>query len=447
MSPQRRTALVSVVAAAVLIAIKLVPGLASGSLGLVAEAVHSGTDLVAALLTFFAVGVAARPADPGHQYGHGKAEHLAALAEAGVLALLSVGVAALAVARLAGWVESEVDPVWWAFAAVGLVIVVDISRTVVSLRAARRYASAALFSNALHFGSDLAGTLAVLVGLIAAAAGYAGGDSLAALFVAGLVLVAATRLMRRNVDVLMDRAPADAVAAAREAIERIEPPVDVRRLRLRQAAGRAFVDVVIGVADEAGLAQAHAAADRVEAAVERVLPESDVVVHVEPRGGDPGVRERVRVAAMGVPQVREIHNLFVVDLGGQVEVSLHLKLPGDLRLEDAHEVAEQVEREIVAAVPEVAAVQTHIEPLAEPAPGQEIAYDPGEVERVVLATTGQAPRQTRFLDTDEGLIVFLTLGLDPASTLAEAHELASGVEERIRRALPGVADVIVHTEP
>jgi len=121
-SPQRRTALVSIVAASVLIAVKLSTGVASGSLGLVSEAVHSGTDLVAALLTFFAVGYAGRPADEGHPFGHGKAEHLAALAEAGILSLVSIGVAALAVARLAGWISSEVEPQWWAFAAVGLVI-------------------------------------------------------------------------------------------------------------------------------------------------------------------------------------------------------------------------------------------------------------------------------------------------------------------------------------
>ena len=118
---------------------------------------HSGTDLVAALLTFFAVGVAGRPADRSHPYGHGKAEHLAALAEAAVLVLVSVGVAMFAVLRLTGVIETEVDAAWWAFAVVIAVIAIDLSRTVVSLRAARRYSSAALLSNALHFGSDLAG--------------------------------------------------------------------------------------------------------------------------------------------------------------------------------------------------------------------------------------------------------------------------------------------------
>ncbi|MEP6893581.1 MAG: cation diffusion facilitator family transporter, partial [Gaiellaceae bacterium] len=309
MAPQRRTALISVAAAIVLIAVKLASGLTSGSLGLVAEAVHSGTDLVAALLTFFAVGYAVKPADSSHPYGHGKAEHLAALGEASTLALVSVGIAALAVARLAGWARVDVRAAWWTFAAVGVVLAVDAVRTVVSWRAARAYSSAALLSNALHFASDFAGTSAVLLGLVAVRAGWQAGDSLAAFFVAALALLAAARLMRRNVDVLMDQAPADAVEAARDAIEALEPPVVLRRLRLRQAAGHAFADVVIGVAPGAVVGQGHAAADHVEAAVHRVLPGSDVVVHVEPVGDEAGLPERVRAAAMGVVPVREVHNL------------------------------------------------------------------------------------------------------------------------------------------
>src|SRR5262245_31158096 len=447
MTPQRRTALASVVAAGVLIAVKLATGLASGSLGLIAESLHSGTDLIAALLTFSAVGIAGKPADRGHQYGHGKAEHLAALAEAAVLSLVSVAVAALAVARIAGWAHVDVTAEWWAFAAVAVVLGIDLSRTVVSLRTARRYESAALLSNALHFGSDFAGTLAVLAGLIWVRAGWPEGDSVAALFVAVLVLGAAARLMRRNVDVLMDRAPADAVAAARKAIVALQPPVQLRRLRLRYAGGRVFTDVVIGVSSGAAVGQGHAAADRVEAAVNRALPGSDVVVHVEPLGEELDVRERIRAAAMGVSHVREIHNLTVIDTADGREVSLHLKLPGDTSLVSAHEVAEQVERAIETAVPEVVAVQTHIEPLAAESSGTVVERDTAEVERIVVEATGTQPREVRFLTTGDGLVVFLTLGLSAEVTLAEAHARASAIEERIRAALPDVGDVLVHTEP
>lgn len=447
MTPQRRVALVSVGAAVALMAIKLATGLASGSLGLVSEALHSGTDLVAALLTFFAIGVAGRPADRSHPYGHGKAEHLAALAEAFVLLLVSVAVGALAVARLAGWIEIETTTAWWVFTAVGVVIVIDISRTLASVRAARRYSSPALASNALHFGSDLIGTMAVLAGLIAVRSGWQEGDSLAALFVAFLVIVAAARLIRRNVDVLMDRAPDDAVRAARAAIAAIEPRVEVRRLRLREAAGRTFTDVVIGVSPGAAVGQGHAVADRVEAAVQSALPGGDVVVHVEPAGEEALLRERVRESAMSVARVREIHNLSVIELPDGVHVSLHLKLPGELPLDQAHALAEQVERAIVEGVDEVVDVQTHLEPLAELAAGRELDDDPAELQRIVLGVTGAPPRSVRFLRTDEGLVVFLTLGLDPTASLAAAHRTASSVEERIRGELPGVAEVIVHTEP
>ena len=452
MSPQRRTALVSVGAACLLIAIKLITGVASDSLGLVSEAVHSGTDLVAALLTFFAVGVAVRPADPGHQYGHGKAEHLAALAEAAALVLVSIGVATLAVLRLAGVIATQVDAAWWTFAAVAVVLAIDFSRTLVSLRAARRYESAALLSNALHFGSDLGGTLAVLAGLIAAALGWPQGDSIAALFVAFLVVSAAARLIRRNVDVLMDRAPADAVEAARQAIAQNVPEVSLLRLRLRQAGGRHFVDVVIGVSPGAAVGQGHAAADAVEDAVGRALPEADVVVHVEPEPSAVALRERAQEAALRVPRVREIHNVNVLTVDGHTEVSLHLKLPGSLSLGEAHAVAEQVERAIVEALPEVDTVQTHLEPLAETGEAHalaaaEVARDSESVLRIVREETGSAPRELRFLDTDEGVIAFLTLGLDPGAELQEAHATASAIEERIRRERPEIAEVIVHTEP
>jgi cation diffusion facilitator family transporter len=442
---QRKAALWSVFAALALIALKLGTGLATHSLGLVSEAAHSGTDLIAALLTFFAVGVAVRPADPGHQYGHGKAEHLAALAEGAILVLASIFIMWRAIMRLVNGGQT-VHVTWYALLVMGFVICIDVARTTASWRGARAYSSPALASNALHFGSDLAGSLAVLAGLLLARAGYPGADAVAGLFVATLVLIAAARLMRRNVDVLMDRAPADAEEAARLAIVGVRPPVQLRRLRMRQAAGRFFADVVIGVDFGAAVGQGHAAADLVERAVQAALPEADVVVHVEPAETDGAVRERAHAAALGVPRVREVHNVSVVSVESGTELSLHLKLPGELPLEEAHAIAEQVERAIEQAVPEVSSVQTHLEPLGEEAAGTEVAGDAETVSRIVRAELGVEPAELRFVDTDEGLVAYLTLRLG-ADTLAAAHADASRIEELIRRERPEIADVVVHTEP
>jgi cation diffusion facilitator family transporter len=426
--------------------IKLATGLDTGSLGLLTEAAHSGTDLVAALLTLFALGIAGRPADPSHQYGHGKAEHLAALAEAAILVAASLFIAWRAVLRLTGGSGAEVDPAWYAVGVVLVVIAIDASRVVVSQRAAQRYGSAALQASAVHFGSDLAGSLAVLAGLLLARAGYPEGDSLAALFVALLVLFAAGRLIRWNVDVLMDRTPTEAEEAARLAITALDPSVELRRLRMREAAGRHFADVVIGVPPGAAVGQGHAAADAVEAAVQLAVPGTDVVVHVEP-GAEAAIRERALAAALGVPRVREVHNVTVLSVGGETEVSLHLKLPGELPLEEAHEIASQVEAAICAALGEIDTVQTHLEPLTEVGHGREAEVDRRSVVAAVTAAVGNEPRELRFLHTREGLVLFLTLGIDPAASLADAHALASDVEARIRETRPDIADVIVHTEP
>jgi cation diffusion facilitator family transporter len=444
---QRRTALVSVLAALALIGLKLAAGLEADSLGLLSEAAHSGTDLVAALLTFFAVGVSGRPADPGHPYGHGKAEHLTALAEAAILVALSLFIAFEAVVRLAEG-GGEVEATAFAFAAVGIVMVIDASRALVSLRAARRFQSPAFATNALHFASDFAGTTAVLAGLLVARGGYPEADALAALFVSVLVLTAAGRLMRQNVDVLMDRTPARAHEAAREAIEQLEPEVELRRLRMRTAAGRHFADVVIGVPPAAGIEQGHAAASAVEAAVEGALPGSDVVVHVEPEEAS-AIRERAHAAALRSPRVREIHNVVVLEVAGRIEVSLHLKLPGTFSLAEAHDVANEVEAEILASVPEVDAVQTHLEPLEEAAVAWPLRAGSAEEEmrRIVRELTGSEPRELRLVEKEDGVMAFLVLGLYPDRSLAEVHALASRVEERLRREFPEIAHVVVHTEP
>jgi len=447
-----RSALGSVVAAAFLVTLKLVAGLLSGSLGLVAEAVHSGTDLVAALLTFLALRVAIRPPDRDHPYGHGKAEHLAALGEGGFLVLASAFIGVQAVSRLTAGSQHEVNANAWTFGVLAVVLVVDISRLVVSHRAAVRHGSPALASNALHFASDMVGTIAVLIGLVFTASGTPEADSVAALVVAVLVIVAAVRLMRRNVNVLMDATPEEAQAVARAAIADAEPEIELRRLRVRAAAGRNFVEATVAVPPDAALGEGHAVADSIEEAVRGALPGSDVVVHVEPGAGEGDLRERASAAALTVRGVREVHNVRVVDVEGHPELSLHLKLPAELGLGDAHDIACAVEAAINRAVPEVIDVHTHIEPLSAGAEGaeprrSEVADEERIVRRIVRGLTGGEAEALRFRAGDDGLVVLLTVRLDGAQTLDQAHHVASELERRIRAQAPSIDEVIVHTEP
>jgi cation diffusion facilitator family transporter len=448
----QRTALVSVGAAIFLVTVKLVTGLITGSLAFVAEAVHSGTDLVAALLTLFAVRVAVRPPDQEHHYGHGKAEHLAALGESAFLLLVSLFIAFESASRLIDGSGHGVEATWWAIAVIVVVIGVDASRAVVSRRAARRHASAALGANALHFASDLAGSVAVLIGMIFVAAGEPTADSAAALFVAALVVGAALRLAVQSVDVLMDRASVDAEERIRQALARIGEHVELRRVRVRHAAGRYFVDLVVGVAPDAGVTQAHATADAIEDAVAAELGAADVVVHVEPVTTAGDLRERATAAASAAPEVREVHNVRVMHVPDGYELSLHVKLPRELSLTEAHDVVERLEERVHAEVPELRDVHTHIEPLsstdwATTPPTGETETERRAIEEAVRRVTGSAPLRVGFRDGEAGRVALVTVTLPGDQPLPSAHRHAGAIEEAVRERCPRLADVIVHTEP
>ena len=446
---QRRTTVISIITASSLMVLMLGVGLATGSLGLISTGIESTGDVVAAVVTFFAVRVGARPADESHPFGHRRAENLSALAEASILLGGGFIVVIEAVQRLLGH-GTSLSARWYVFAVISVAIVVNITRALIAYRSARRYGSAALRSNSFHFASDVGGSIAVLVGLIVVRAGFHDGDAISALVVACFIFTAAGRLIFENALVLMDTAPVQAQSLARDAIAGLSPEIELDRLRLRESGGRYFADVVVAIPPGRAVVEGHAAANEVEHAIEQVLPNTDVVVHVEPSRRGLTLRDRVLAIALSEPTVSEAHDITIFDHGDQHSVSLHLKLPADSSLVGAHEVAERVEDNI-RALPEVSDVRTHLEPLEQPIAADPTASeDPHALEtiRTVVERYASSPaRDLRLLPTQDGEVLFITVSVGPAATLNQAHQLASDLEEELRQVLPTIADVVVHTEP
>ena len=447
---ERRTATGSLIAAGVLMALMLVAGILSGSLGLVSSGLDASGDVVAATVTLFAVRLGARPADREHPYGHRRAQNLSALAEASILLAGGAVVVAEAIRRLASG-STPLDTHWYVFAVISVAIAVDVVRVAASARSARRYQSAALRSNAFHFASDALGAVAVLAGLVAASAGFRAGDAIAAIVVAAILFAASVRLILDNARVLMDTAPADAVKRARDAIASVAPAVELHRLRVRESGGRYFADVVVSVPPGRAVVAGHAAADEVEEAINGALPGSDVVVHVEPQRRGLDLRDQVLAIAMSEPDVLEAHDITIFEHGERVSVSLHLKFSADSSLREAHAIAERIEAAIRELSP-VSDVRTHLEPLEQPvAPDPSKIRDDAEtiavIRELVREQTGNEAREVRVLPTERGIVVFLTVSISKRASLANAHEQASELEEALRKRLPRIDDVVVHTEP
>jgi cation diffusion facilitator family transporter len=446
MSTARRTALLSFLAAVALTAVKLVVGLATSSLGILAEAAHSALDAAAALLSLYAVGVAERPADAQHQYGHGKAQHLAALSESVFLGAVAVWIGVEAVLRLRSG-GGDVQAHWYAFVLLGGVLAVDAGRSLVSFRTGRSERNAALLASAWHFASDFAGTTAVIIGLAAVSAGIPRGDAVAALTVAALVLVAATRLAARNVDALMDRAPSGLTRLIEQVARAVPGVAEVRSVRVREAGGERFADVVIGVSRLEGLERSHQTMDQVEEAVGSRIGPAQVTVHVEPIAGGEAPNERVAAAALRVPGVVETHNITVLEEGpaGRA-ITLHVRLAQDMPMRDAAAIVERLKHEIRSEFG-VARVYAHVEPSALGAqPAHDVAGDEPDIVRTAeRAVRGLAGEDAEVVVYRQGgrLLVVTSLKARPGQSVREAHLLASRVEDAVRDALDSVDDVIV----
>ncbi len=280
----------SVVAAIGLTGFKIVVGIVTGSLGILAEAAHSGLDLVAALMTLFAVRVSGKPADTRHLYGHGKVENLSALFETLLLLVTCVWIIYGAAHRLvAHRLEIEVNV--WSFAVMATSIVVDVSRSRMLYRTARKYNSDALEADALHFRTDIWSSSVVIIGLIcvkisdwvAGAAFLRSADALAAIAVALIVVHVSVKLGLKTIQALVDAAPAGAEQRIIAAVEALPGVADCHHVRVRFSGARPFVDIHVTLDGSQTLREAHDLTERIEHAIEEILPEADVTVHPEPR--------------------------------------------------------------------------------------------------------------------------------------------------------------------
>jgi cation diffusion facilitator family transporter len=286
---KNRVARTSVFASLLLTATKIVVGVLTGSLGILSEAAHSALDLMAALMTVLAVRASARPADADHPYGHGKFESLSALFETLLLLGTCVWIIREAVLRLL-YQPAKVEVNVWSFAVILLSIGVDVSRSRALRKAAKRYRSAALEADALHFSTDVWSSSVVLFGL--ALVGLARildlpwlvkADALAALAVAGIVVWVSVGLARKTLGDLLDAVPEHLVEQARAAALAVPGVAGVTRVRMRRTGGEWFSDIAIQVDRESSTEQSHQVADAVEATLAQLMPGGDVVVHVEPQ--------------------------------------------------------------------------------------------------------------------------------------------------------------------
>jgi cation diffusion facilitator family transporter len=447
----------SVLAALVITALKALVGLSTGSLGILSEAAHSALDLIAALITFFSVGVSDKPADADHQYGHGKVESFSAFLETGLLLLTCAWVIYEAVLRLF-FRHVDIEPSIAAFAVMLFSMAIDWWRSRVLGRIALKYNSQALEADALHFSTDiwsggmvLLGLVLVLVGRTYHIAWLRNADPVSALFVAGVIVHVSWRLARRTVDVLLDAAPAGVRAQITDAVSHVEGVLEVDRVRIRRVGNRYFADLAVGFARTVTFQRSEQLVEAVTAAVQRVLPDADVTVQPLPRAQrSENTFDRIR--AVATRHNLNVHDISVQDLAGQLHVEQHVELDERMTLKQAHDQVTELEADMRRGVPEIADILTHIE--SEPATiekPEELVSD-AQLERRLKVAATQFPE---ILDVHEFIIkrvrgrlyVSCHCTLSDDLPLSRVHDIQTELEIRFKQDAPELFRVLIHPEP
>jgi cation diffusion facilitator family transporter len=458
---KKSAALLSVGSALLLVSLKAFLVIRTGSLGVLSEALHSGLDLIAAIITFLSIRVSDQPADERHPYGHGKFENFSAFVETGLLVLTALYVIYEAFDRLF-FHTVHIQPSVTAVLVLLVALSIDITRARKLSRVAAKYSSEALEADALHFSTDVWSTIVVIAGICLVWAGerwnvpwlvYA--DALAGLTVAAVILWVGSRLGKRTLDALLDAAPEGLQEQIMRAVGQMDGVLNVQRVRLRRAGNRYFVDATVSVPRTASLEQVHAWSDAIEQRVGEIVP-SDVVVHAEPRApkGEPFFDS---IRAVAQRSGLAIHDLFAQQNDGRLFVELHLELDPHLMLKEAHQRATELEEKIRELRQEPMEVNIHIEPLGTaisvPDSGAE---DLRDLARALEAFLNGLTAEYHELVNSHNVIVRQVAHHILASChcvmrgelpITEVHDVTGALEDRVKERFPQISRITIHPEP
>jgi cation diffusion facilitator family transporter len=451
----------SVLAASGITALKIITGLSTGSLGMLSEAAHSAIDLVASTLTLFSVRLSDQPADEAHSYGHGRVESLSAFVETGFMAASSVWIIVEASRRIHHfWRGEPLDLKFsiWPLLVLLLSIVVDYTRSRHLAKVAKQAHSQALEAEALHFGTDIWSSFAVLVGILASYAGrhyHVRGlelaDPIAALIVSCIILKVTAQLARETVDALLDATPPGMRSQLMEAIRGVDDVLSVDDLRMRRSGMRYFADVSIGVPRTATFQRSEQIVLAATEAVQRVMPGTDVVVRTVPFASkSESVFDRVRAVAQRSNLA--IHDVTVQGMESGLAVEMHLELPEHTPLREAHDITTAIEAEMLREVPEISSIITHIEAeggTIEPA----VRIDDDRVLEVQVRRAAEAfpeiedVHDVEAFRTGDHLQMSCHCSMPDDLPMGSVHRIITQMEAAFLRERPDVDRLLIHPEP
>jgi cation diffusion facilitator family transporter len=442
-----RTLKLSAVAIFSVVIVEVVIGLVVNSLAVLSDGLHALLDALSTVMLFVATRASLKPPDEEHMYGHEKFEAIGGLIGGIVLVGVAILVFYEAGVRLLGGVQVNESLELVGFFAIGYTFCIDIFRVTI-FRGAGHSQSTSVKAGFYDAVSDLGSTIIAFLGFGLATLGVYYGDSVASIFLGSMLVFLSIRLARASIMELSDTASKEIVQKIRKQITTHEGVLKNENLRVRKVGSKIFIETTVQVSSRMSLDDAHALASKIEADLEAAFGNVDATIHIEPSEKEPEMKQLVEKLAT-VEGVRGVHDVATVYASGKLYITLHAYVDPRLPVEEAHEIADKIESKMHAEIKQLENVTVHLEPYG--AEVRAVEVDEEELKRIVQKVAkdveGSLYVERIVTYTAEGKrYINLDCCFTKQVLIAEAHEIASRIEEELRERFADSV-VTVHIEP
>ncbi|MGA2680728.1 MAG: cation diffusion facilitator family transporter [Candidatus Bathyarchaeia archaeon] len=417
------------------------------SLAILSDGLHALLDAVSTIMLFVAVRASIKPPDEEHTYGHEKFETIGGLIGGVTLVAVALLIFYEAAIRLMMGTQIYRGVEFAGFIAVGYAIFIASLRVTV-FRKSQHIESPSMRVGFYDAISDLGSTLLALVGFSLAALGFFYGDAIASIFLGAMLSYLSVKLVRTSVMELSDTASKDLVQKTRKIIVQHDGVVKALNLKVRKVSSKIFIDASIQVPSHMPLEEAHTLASKIEADLKQALGDVDATIHVEPAEKESKLDQLVEKLAT-VDGVKQVHEISTVYTGGKFYITLHAYVDPELSVEEAHKIAEVIERRLKGEIRPLENVTVHVEPSGIAVPATQV--EESKLQNVIyemakgIAENLQIKRIVTY-NADGKRYINIDCCFTKQIQIKEAHRIASEVEKETKERFAG-AVVTVHMEP
>jgi cation diffusion facilitator family transporter len=447
-------ALTSIGAAVIIITVKIIATVQTGSLAILSELFHSSTDFLASLVTLISIKYSVKPPDRKHNYGHEKIESFSALFQVLILIAMCIYIFYEAVERIIN--KPIITLNLFSFIAIGLCIFLDYSRSKALKRVAKKTNSQALEADALHFSSDIWSSAVVLLSMIMTSLKVSPlFDSISAIIVAVIIIYTSINLTKRAFHSLLDGVPTGTNEMITDEVNKVEEIEKIKSLRIRTSGSKTFVDMTVLISRTLSFTKTHEIIDILESKLESLIPNSDFVIHSEPiETNKESLNEKVRILVNDMGY--KCHDIFSHRIDGRIFTELHIEIDNTMDFEKAHSIISNIEAKILKEINLINNVKIHIDEPSEKlyetiditTQSQDIVFI---IDNIFKNVDGVIYSDVKIMETKGKIRISLNCTVQKKMNFDEVHDLITYLENKIYMDVnnyrPNISNVIIHAEP